>query len=44
MEIKVKGQKLRTVTSVKYLKAVLDENLKLEFYQGLHKSLQLFQN
>ena len=43
-EIKVKGQKLGTVTSFKYLGAVVsDDGSKpnQRFSQGLHKPLQL---
>ena len=41
-EIKVKGQKLGTVTSFKYLGAIVsDESSKAEVSQGLHKPLQL---
>ena len=44
-EIKVKGQKLGTVTSFKYLGAVVsDEGSKKRFSQGLHKPLQLLQS
>ena len=41
-EIKVKGQKLGTETSFKYLGAVVsDGGSKRRFSQGLHKPLQL---
>ena len=44
-EIKIKGQKLGTVTSFKYLGAVVsDDGSKPEFSQGLHKPLQLLQS
>ena len=44
-EIKVKGQKLGTVTSFKYLGAVvLDVAPNQRFSQGLHKPLQLLQS
>ena len=44
-EIKVKGQKLGTVTSFKYLgAAVSDDGSKPEVSQRLHKSLQLLQS
>ena len=44
-EIKVKGQKLDTVTSFKYLgELVSDDGFKLEVFQGLHKPLQLLQS
>ena len=43
-EIKLKGQKLDTVTSFKYLGAVVsDDGCKSEFSQGLDKPLQLLQ-
>ena len=43
-EIKVKGQKLGTITSFKYLGAVVsDEAPNQRFSQGLHKPLQLLQ-
>ena len=43
-EIKVKEQKLGTLTSFKYLWAVVsDDGSKLRFFQGLHKPLQLLQ-
>ena len=43
-EITVKGQKLGTVPSFKYLGAVVLHHVSnLEFCQGLHKPLQLFQ-
>ena len=41
-EVKVKGQKLGTVTRFEYLGAVVsDDGSKPEFSQGLHKPLQL---
>ena len=44
-EMKVKEQKLGTVTSVKYLGAVvLDDGSKPEVAKGLHKPLQLLQS
>ena len=44
-EIKVKRQKLATVTSFKYLRAVVsDEAPNQRFSQGLHKPLQLLQS
>ena len=44
-KIKVKGQKLGTVTSFKYLGAVVsDDGSKPEVLQGLHKPLQLLQS
>ena len=44
-EVKIKGQKLSTVTSFKYLgAAVLDDGSKKRFSQGLHKPLRLLQS
>ena len=44
-EIKVKGQKLGTVTSFTYLGAVVSyDGSKPEVSQGLHKPLQLLQS
>ena len=46
-EIKVKGQKLGTVTSFKYLGAVVSDagsSPNLRFSEGLHKPLQLLQS
>ena len=44
-EIKVKGQKLGSVTSFKYLAAVVsDDGSNQRFSQGLHKPPQLFQS
>ena len=44
-EIKVKGQKLGTVRSLKYLGAVVsDDGSKQRFSQGLHKPQQLLQS
>ena len=44
-KIKVKGQKLGTVTSFKYLGAVFQMMaLNQRFSQGLHKPLQLLQS
>ena len=44
-EIKVKGQNLDTVTSFKYLGAVVsDDGSSQRFSQGLHKPLQLLQS
>ena len=44
-EIKVKGQKLGTVRSLKYLGPVVsDDGSKQRFSQGLHKPQQLLQN
>ena len=44
-ELKVKGQKLGTVTSFKYLGAVVsDDGSNQKFSQGLHKPLQLLQS
>ena len=45
-EIKVKGQKLGTVTSFKYLGAVVSDVMapNQRFSQGLHKPLQLLQS
>ena len=45
-EIKVKGQKLGTVTSFKYLGAVFFQMMapNQRFSQGLHKSLQLLES
>ena len=44
-EIKVKGQKMGTVTSFKYLGGVVSDNgSNQRSSQGLHKPLQLLQN
>ena len=44
-EIKVKGQTLGTVTSFKYLGAIVsDDGSNQRFSQGLHKPLQLLQS